>query len=97
MISDMEKESSYVQAENKLGYLIREKRMPNLKRGGQVIKAQATTTEQSQIYVSQQYRWYMTIEVEWEDLRLTNSPRDIFTCLSYYFQFNLDETFFLCN
>ena len=46
---------------------------------GRVIKAQATTKEILQIYVSQQYRWYMMIEAEWEDTQWTNSPRDIFT------------------
>ena len=30
-------------------------------------------------------------------MQLTNSPRDIFTRFSYYFQSNLDETCFLCN
>ena len=43
-----------------------------------MVTAQATTTEQSQICVSQHYRWHMMIEAEWEDLRRTNSPRDIF-------------------
>ena len=54
-ISDIVQASYYVQAENHLGYLIREKWVPNLKRHGQVIKAQETTTERSQICVSQKY------------------------------------------
>ena len=62
-----------------------------------MIKSQATTTERSQVYVSQQYRWHMMIGVEWEDLRQKNSPHDIFTRLSYYFQLSLDETSFICN
>ena len=37
------------------------------------------------------------IEAEWEDLRRTNSPRDIFIRYAHYFQLNLDETCFLCN
>ena len=37
------------------------------------------------------------IEVEWEDLQWTISPRDIFTRFYHYFQFNLDEIYFLCN
>ena len=39
----------------------------------------------------------MMIEAEWEDLRRTNSPRDIFTRFAHCFQLNLDETSFLCN
>ena len=68
-----------------------------MKRGGRLIEDQATTTEQLHICVSQQYRWQIMIEAEWEDLWRTKSPRDIFTCLAYYFQLDLDETFFLCN
>ena len=64
---------------------------------GWVIKYRATTTERSQICVSQQYHWHMMIESEGEDLRRKNSPRDIFTRFARYFQINLDETFFLCN
>ena len=96
-ISDIEQASSYDQAENHLDYLIQENQLPNMKRGGQMIKAQATTTERSQICVPQQYRWHIMIEAEWEDLQRKNSPRDIFTRFSHYFQFNLDETCFLCN
>ena len=68
-----------------------------MKRHGQLVKDQATTTELLQICVSQQYRWHMIIEAEWEDMRRKNSPRDIFTCFAHYFQLNLDETCFLCN
>ena len=62
-----------------------------------MIKSQATTTEKSQISVSQQYRWHMIIKAEWEDLQRENSPCDIFTRFDRYLQFNLDETCFLCN
>ena len=89
-ISDIGQASSYVQAENKLNQLIREKRLPNLKRHGRVIKSQATTTERLQICVSQQYRWHMMIEEEWEDLRRTNSPCSNFTRFAHYFQLSLD-------
>ena len=54
MISDIGQASSYVQAENQLDYFIREKRLPNLKRHGRVIKSQATIKERSRICVSQQ-------------------------------------------
>ena len=35
--------------------------------------------------------------MEWEDLRLKNSPRDIFNRFAHYLEFNLDKTYFLCN
>ena len=78
-ISDIGQESYYFQAENHLDYLIREKWLPNMKRGGRVVKSHATTTERSHICVSQPYRWHMMIEAEWEDLQRKNSPRYIFT------------------
>ena len=34
----------------------------------------------------------MTIEAEWEDLWRKNSPHNIFTDFSHYFEFSLDET-----
>ena len=73
------------QAENHLDYLIWAKRLTHLKRLGRVISAQATTTERSQICLSQQYRWHMMIEAEWEDIRRTNSPRDIFIRYAHFF------------
>ena len=78
-------------------YLIPLKWLTYLKRLRQLVTAQATTTEQSQICVSQQYRWQMMIEAKWEDLRRTNSPCDIFICYAHYFQLNLDKNCFLCN
>ena len=45
----------FFQADNHLEYLIREKRLTHLKRLGRVVTAQATTTERSHIFVSQQY------------------------------------------
>ena len=68
-ISDIGQASYYVQAENHLDYLIWEKRLPNMKRGGRMAKSHATTTERSQMCVSQQYRSHMMIEAEWEDLQ----------------------------
>ena len=80
-----------------MDYLIRAKRLTHLKMLGRVVSAQATTTERSQICVSQQYRWHMMIEAEWGDMRRTNSPCDIFIRYAHCFQLNLDETCFLCN
>ena len=92
VISDIWQAKSFVQAENHLDYLIRVKCLTHLKRIGRVVKAQAMNTEQSQIFVSQQYRWYMIIEAEWEGLWRTNSPRDIFIRCDHCFPLNFDET-----
>ena len=97
VISELDQEKLFVQAENHLDWLIRVKWLTHLKRLGRVVSAQATTTERSQICVSQQYTWHMMIEAEWGDLRRTNSPRDIFIPYAHYFQLNMDETWFLCN
>ena len=97
VISEIGQANSFVQTENHLEYLIQEKRLTHLKRLGMVVSDQATTTEQSHICVSQHYCLHMMVEAEWEDLRRTNSPRDIFIRYAHYFQLNLDETCFLCN
>ena len=77
VISELDQEKLIVQAENHLYYLIKAKRMTHLKRLGRVVEAQATTTKEPDNCVSQQYRWNMMIEVEWEDLRRTNASCDI--------------------
>ena len=64
-------------------WFIQEKCMPNMKRHWKVMQSQSTTKEQSHIYMSQQYRCDIMIEVKWEDLRQKNSPRDIFTCFDH--------------
>ena len=97
VISELGQAQSFVQADNHLDYLIQGNQLTGLKRLGRVVEAQATTTELSHICVSQQYCWHMMIEAEWEDMRRTKSPRDIFIRYTHYFQLNLDETCFLCN
>ena len=97
VISELAQAKAFVQAENHLGYLIRERRLTHLKRLGREVTAQAKTTEQSQICVSQHYRWPTMNEAKWEDLRRKNSPRDIFIRFAHYFQLNFDEISFLCN
>ena len=84
VISELCLSKSFVQAENHLDYLIWAKRLTHLKRLGRVVSAQATRTKRSHICVSQQYRWHMMIEAEWEDMRRTNSPRDIFIRYAHY-------------
>ena len=95
-ISEIGQAKLFVQTENYLDYLIREKRLTYLKRIGRVVSARATTTERSQICVSQQYCWHMLIGVEWEDIQRTKPPRDIFIHYDHYFQLNFDKTYFLC-
>ena len=77
VISEIGQAKLFVQAENHLDYLIWVKRLTHLKSRGRVVSDQAMTTEQLHICVSQQYRWHMVIESEWEDMRRENSPRDI--------------------
>ena len=90
VISELGQAKLFFQAENHLDYLIWAKRLTHLKRLGRVVSAQATTTEQSHICVSQQYRWHMIIEAEWEDTRRTNLPCDILIRYAHYFQLNLE-------
>ena len=45
VISDMGQANYYVQAENKLNYLVWEEHTPNMKRSGRATKYQATTME----------------------------------------------------
>ena len=85
VISELVQAKSLVQAENHLDYPIRAKRLPHLKMIGRVVSDQATTTERSQFSVSQQHRWHVMIEAEWEDMRRTNSPRDIFIRYALFF------------
>ena len=84
-------------AENHLDYLIRLKRLPDLKRNGRIILAQSTTTERSQINREQQLRWHFLIESEWEFMRTNNIPKPLFASVHEHFQLNLDESCFMCN
>ena len=83
LISELSWTKSFIQADNHLDYLIRVKWLIHLKRLGRAVETQATTTELSHIFVSQQYRWHMIIDAEWDYLRRTNSPRDIFICYAH--------------
>ena len=83
VISDLSQAKLFIQADNHLEYLIREKRLTHLKRLGRVVAAQAKNTERSNICVPHQYCWHTMIEDEWEYLQQTNSPRDIFICYDH--------------
>ena len=94
---DIGQAKSIKQAENHLDYLIREQRLPKLKRDGRTVLAQTTTTERSQINVNQQLCWHFMIDAEWEHLRKVNTPSEKFVSLQEHFQFNIDESCFMCS
>eukprot|EP00957_Ditylum_brightwellii_P029117 2200508-Ditylum_brightwellii.AAC.1 len=48
------------------------------KQEGWVIATQSTTTEQSQISITQQYCWHVLVHTVWEDMRKKNKPADNF-------------------
>ena len=72
VISELGQATLFVQSENHLDYRIWSNRLTHLKRLGRVAAAQETTTERSQICVSQQHCCHMMIEVEWEDMQRTS-------------------------
>jgi hypothetical protein len=55
------------QCDNHSNYLVRMKKMSELKNHGRVQRAQATTTKRSCIQMEQQLRWHNEIESVWED------------------------------
>jgi hypothetical protein len=84
--------------ENHYDWMIRAKKLPQLKNNGQVQYAQATTTKRACIQVEQQLRWHNTIACVWEEHRRVNLPSDEFAALQPHLQLNLDETSVLgCN
>jgi hypothetical protein len=83
---------TFKQAENHYDFLIREKKLPELKRGGRVVGAQKTTTKRSCVRVEQQLRWHVVIDDVWEAHADVNLPRLDFMKLRAHFMLNLDET-----
>ena len=65
VISEIGQAVSYHNSENHLDYPNWEKWLLNMKRHGGVIKSLSDTSKQSQMCVSQQYRWHMIVETEW--------------------------------
>ena len=62
LIMELKQTSKRKTCENHLDYLIRTGRLSDLKRGGRVTKAQATTVKRSQINVEQQLRWHTAVD-----------------------------------
>ena len=84
--------------ENHYDWMIRAKKLPQLKNNGRVQYAQAMTTKRACIQVEQQLRWHNTIACVWEEHRQVNLPSDDFATLQPHLQLNLDETSVLgCN
>jgi hypothetical protein len=84
--------------ENHYDWMIRAKKLPQLKNNGRVHYAQATTTKRACIRVRHQLRWHNTIACVWEEHRRVNLPSDEFATLQPHLQLNLNETSVLgCN
>lgn len=77
--------------ENHLDYLIRERKLKLLKRGGRVSSSQPTTTKRSQITVEQQLRWHTLIDAVMEEQKRLNLPADEFEKVKAHFTGNMDE------
>jgi hypothetical protein len=83
---------SFKQAESHYDYLIRHKELPELKKFGKVVSAQATTTKRSCIRIEQQLRWHTLIEHTWAEHARLNQPSADFDLVKAHFMLNLDET-----
>jgi len=87
------------QADDHYQYLINTGRLAALgvKKGGRVVRAQATTDKRSQITPEQQWRWYTTVDQAFAELERLNQPSSSFHPLREYFVANLDETCYMSN
>jgi hypothetical protein len=83
---------------NHYDWMIRSKKLPQLKNNGRVQYSQAKTTKCACIRDKQQLCWHNTIECVREEHRRVNQPSDEFATLQPHFQLNHDETSVLgCN
>jgi hypothetical protein len=83
---------SNAQDDNHFDYLVRNKLLPDLKGNGATIKAQATTTNRSQITMEQQLRWHTVVEKAIDVLEVRNQPSEEFIPVRSHFWANVDET-----
>ena len=100
MISEMSQCFDLLKSKNHFDYLIREKRLTLLKRGGRVTTAQATTTKRSAITKEQQWRWhslYDTTLAELKKLNELDGTGVTFDKVSEHFIGNIDESCFMAN
>jgi hypothetical protein len=91
--------------ENHYDYLIRQKILPELTKGGCVVTAQTITSKRTKVTIHQKYRWHNLIESVWEDLQRLNKnadgcelyPSEYFDMLHPYFQLKCDKTSMIAN
>ena len=81
-------------------YLVRRDKLDGAKRDGRVVAAQPTTTNRSEITVSQQWIWYSTLEDTWEEnrrLNVADGTGVVFDTVAEHFTVNFDDSFFMDN
>jgi hypothetical protein len=97
LIMELAQTNDFTKCENHWHYLVRNHKVPGLKRGGKVTAAQSTTTKRSQIRVEQQLRWHTTVENALAEQRRLNLPTEEFDKVCDSFFGNLDESCFMTN
>ena len=91
-IGVMSGESSKKKLENHLDYLIRSKKLKDLKNNGRTVKAQATTTKRTQVNTEQQLQWHSLITFMTQEGERLNLPSKEWQKYKQHFWWNLDET-----
>lgn len=84
-------------ADNHFCWLVREKKLPDLKCNGKVVKAQKTTTSRSQVHMEQQLCWHSLIDFMNEKVTELNQPAEEFAKVHAHFIGNIDETGVMAN
>ncbi len=79
-------------AEDHLIYLIRQKMLPELKKGGKVVSAQGTTTQRTAITTEKLLRNHTTYEMATEQVRTFNGNSKEFLEVEDHFHLNSDES-----
>ena len=70
--------TTFKAVDNHYSYLVRCGKLPDLKRGGCIVKARKTSTKRCCINVAQQLRWHGLIESVWAEQAQLNTPPDEF-------------------
>ena len=97
LIMELSQISNRKKATNHFDYLVRKKRLKDVKNGGKTVKAQATTTKRGQIVVEQQLRWHGTVDEALQEQRRLNLPAEEFEHFQDHFFGNMDETCLMAN
>jgi hypothetical protein len=85
------------QAKNHYDYLVRNGKLSGLKRGGQVIVAQKTTTKRSQTTIEQQLRWHTSVDCALAEQHRLNLPAEKFDKMKEHFFCNMVESSLLAS